>query len=101
VDEGALVQLAAGSLDGRLGRPLRAAALRLVDLRLAHLLASDAHAPGMREPGLAAAALAVGDEALARYLTVEAPTAIVAGEDVPRAPARSRRRRRYALSRRR
>jgi protein-tyrosine phosphatase len=97
VDEGALVQLAAASLDGRLGRPVRAAALGLFDLRLAHLLASDAHAPGLREPGLAAAALAVGDEGLARYLTVEAPTAVVSGEDVPRAPARGRRRRRFVL----
>jgi hypothetical protein len=35
---------------------------------------------------LAAAAEAVGDDVLARYLTREAPAAIVAGEPVPPAP---------------
>ncbi|HSK15619.1 MAG TPA: CpsB/CapC family capsule biosynthesis tyrosine phosphatase [Gaiellaceae bacterium] len=92
---GALVQLTAASLDGRIGRSAERAAGRLLELGLAHVLASDAHTPEIREAGLGAAAEAVGGE-LARFLTVEAPAAIVAGEPVP-APPRKPRRRRYLL----
>jgi protein-tyrosine phosphatase len=90
---GALVQVTAASVDGRLGRDPRRAAERLLELDLVHVLASDAHAPDVRESGLAAAAAALGNDELARYLTVEAPGAIVAGEDVPRRTSRRRRRR--------
>lgn len=90
---GALVQVTAASLDGRLGRSSRDAAFRLLELRLVHVLASDAHTPGIRAAGLAAAAGALGDSGLARYLTEEAPAAIVAGEAVPEPPALPRRRR--------
>jgi protein-tyrosine phosphatase len=94
---GALVQLTAASLDGRIGRSSQATATRLLELGLAHLLASDAHTPEIREAGLAAAAEALEDEPLARFLTVEAPCAIVAGEPVPDPPRKSRRRRWYLL----
>ncbi|HEX2045127.1 MAG TPA: CpsB/CapC family capsule biosynthesis tyrosine phosphatase [Gaiellaceae bacterium] len=90
---GALVQITAASLDGRLGRSSREAALRLLELRLAHVLASDAHTPEIRAAGLAAAADALGDAGLARYLTEEAPAAIVAGEAVAHPPPLRRRRR--------
>jgi protein-tyrosine phosphatase len=90
---GALVQVTAASLDGRLGRSSAAAAQRLLELRLVHVLASDAHTPEIREAGLAPAVESLGDEALGRYLTVEAPAAIVAGEPVPEPPALKRRRR--------
>ena len=93
---GALVQITAASLDGRIGRSSQKAARRLLELGLAHVLASDAHTPEIREAGLADAAAAVGDEALARFLTVDAPTAIVAGEAVP-PPLRKARRLRYFL----
>jgi protein-tyrosine phosphatase len=93
---GALVQLTAASLDGRIGRSSQGAARKLLQLGLAHVLASDAHTPEVREAGLAAAAERVEDEALARFLTVEAPGAIVAGETVP-PPPRAARRRRYLL----
>ena len=93
---GALVQVTAASLDGRIGRSSQKAAVRLLELGLAHVLASDAHTPEIREAGLADAAESVGDEALARFLTVDAPTAIVAGEAVP-APPRKARRLRYFL----
>jgi protein-tyrosine phosphatase len=86
VEAGALVQVTAASLDGRLGRAPERTARRLLELSLVHTLASDAHGPHIREGGLAAAAEAVGDDVLARYLTREAPAAIVAGEPVP--PAR-------------
>jgi protein-tyrosine phosphatase len=91
VRAGALVQLTAASLDGRLGRAPRKAGERLLELGLAHLLASDAHAPEVREAGLGAAARSLRDPRLARYLTVEAPAAMVAGEPVPAPPPRRRR----------
>lgn len=94
---GALVQLTAASLDGRIGRSSRKAATRLLELGLAHLLASDAHTPEIREAGLGAAREAVGDEAIARFLTVEAPNAIVAGEAVPTPPRKARRLRYFLL----
>jgi protein-tyrosine phosphatase len=90
---GALVQLTAASLDGRIGRSSRRAAEQLLAGGLAHVLASDAHTPDIREAGLGAAAEAVGDDRLAAYLTTEAPAAIVAGEAVPEPPPRARRRR--------
>lgn len=95
---GALVQLTAASVEGRIGRSSQRAAERLLDAGLAHVLASDAHTPEIREAGLAAAAEAVGDERLAAYLTVEVPGAIVAGEALPGPPPpRPRRRRRFLL----
>lgn len=94
---GALVQLTAASLDGRIGRSSQTAANKLLELGLAHVLASDAHTPEIREAGLAAAAEALQDDDLARFLTVEAPSAIVAGEPVPEPPRKARRRRWYIL----
>jgi protein-tyrosine phosphatase len=94
VDAGALVQVTAASVDGRLGRPARRTAMRLLDLGLAHVVASDAHMPGTRAVGMSRAADALRDERLARWLTVDAPAAIVAGEDLPPRPAG---RRRWAL----
>jgi protein-tyrosine phosphatase len=81
VEGGALIQLTAASLDGRLGRATRATALGLLERGYAHLIGSDAHAPSLREVGLSAAAAAVGDPLLARWLTVEVPRAIV--DDAP------------------
>lgn len=86
VSAGALVQVTAASLDGRTGRHARRCGLELVERGLAHLIASDAHVPAVRGIGMSAAAEAVGDEALARWLTSDVPAAIVAGEDVPPRP---------------
>jgi protein-tyrosine phosphatase len=90
---GALLQLTAASIDGRIGRSSQKAAERLLELGLAHVLASDAHTPEIREAGLADAAEAVRDDRLAAFLTTEAPGAIVAGELVPDPPSKARRRR--------
>jgi protein-tyrosine phosphatase len=87
VESGALVQLTASSLDGRLGARARECARLLLDRSLAHLLASDAHAPSVRAAGLSAAARAVGDRALSRWLTVDVPRAIVEGAPLPPRPA--------------
>jgi protein-tyrosine phosphatase len=92
VAAGALVQITAASLDGRLGTSSRRAARALLAKGIAHVLASDAHGTDVREAGLADAVAAVGDAALARYLTEDVPAAVVAGDAVPPPPARQSRR---------
>jgi protein-tyrosine phosphatase len=87
VERGALVQVTAASVDGRLGRAVRQCAENLLDMELVHLLASDAHGAGVREIGLAAAREAVGDRALGTWLTEDVPRAIIAGDDLPLRPA--------------
>jgi protein-tyrosine phosphatase len=99
VESGTLVQLTAASVDGRIGRSSRATAFRLLELGLAHLVASDAHAPSIRQIGMSAAAEAIGDDALARWLTVEVPAALLEDERVPRRPNARRRRRRLPFLR--
>jgi protein-tyrosine phosphatase len=87
VDSGILVQLTAASVDGRLGKRTRETSFALLDLGVAHLLASDAHAPSIRQIGLSAAAEAIGDPALARWLTEDVPAAILASAQPPERPA--------------
>lgn len=99
VHDGAVVQVTAASVDGRLGKRALACAHELIDLRLAHLIASDAHAPEVRRAGMSAAAAAVGDAALGRWMTTEVPAALLAGEDLPLRP-RVRHRRRRGIFRR-
>src|SRR4051794_39268229 len=86
VEAGALVQLTAASLDGRLGRASRAAAIQLLDRALAHLVASDAHSPQLRLAGLAGVADAIGDPALAHWLVELVPAALVNGSPLPPRP---------------
>jgi protein-tyrosine phosphatase len=86
VTAGTLVQLTAASLDGRLGRSSRAAAFRLLDLGLAHVIASDAHAPTIRQIGMRAAAETVGGGALAQWLTLDVPRALLDGRPLPERP---------------
>ena len=93
VEGGALIQLTAASLDGRLGRATRATALRLIERGYAHLIGSDAHAPSLREVGLSAAAAAVGDPLLARWLTLDVPRAIVDDARIVERPSERTRRR--------
>jgi protein-tyrosine phosphatase len=87
VDDGMLLQLTAASVDGRLGKRTRETSFALLDLGLAHLLASDAHAPSIRQIGLSAAAGSIGDAALARWLTEDVPAAIVSSAQPPDRPA--------------
>jgi protein-tyrosine phosphatase len=93
VDAGALVQITAASVEGRIGRSSRSAAFELLERGLAHVLASDAHTPDVREAGLLGAVEAIGDAALARWLTLEVPMAIVTDAPVPRRPETRKRRR--------
>ena len=92
VDGGVVVQLTAASLDSRLGGAPGTAAKQLLDARLAHLLASDAHAPDVRSVGLSKARDAVGDDAVARWLTEDVPAALLAGDALPERPESPRRR---------
>ena len=92
VDAGVWVQLTAASVDGRLGRRNAAGARALLDAELAHLVASDAHAPAIRAIGMGAAAEAVGDAQLARWLTHEVPEALLAGKAPPPRPAQTKKR---------
>jgi protein-tyrosine phosphatase len=80
VEAGALVQLTAESLDARWSRRGRLARQALKE-GLAHVVASDAHSATWRPPDLSAAR-ALGD--LGRWLTVDAPRAILAGRELPR-----------------
>jgi protein-tyrosine phosphatase len=91
VDAGVFVQLTAASVDGRLGRASAATSRALLDAGLAHLIASDAHAPAIRAIGMTAAAEAVGDDALGRWLTNDVPAALLAGAEPPPRPAQRRR----------
>jgi protein-tyrosine phosphatase len=89
VEQGALVQLTASSIAGSGGRRARSAALALLELELAHLLASDAHAPDVRSFHIRDARAAVPDR-LGRWLAEEVPDAIVAGDPLPPRPPAGR-----------
>jgi len=88
VRAGAYIQVTAASLDGRLGDRTQQAARELLALELAHVIASDAHHPQVRRTVLQSAAAAVGDAALARWLTNDVPSALVRNIDPPPRPAR-------------
>ncbi|HEV2590305.1 MAG TPA: CpsB/CapC family capsule biosynthesis tyrosine phosphatase [Gaiellaceae bacterium] len=93
VSTGTLTQVTAGSVDGRLGRRAHACAMTLIENGWAHIVASDGHAPSVREIGMRAAADAVGDEALAEWLTVGVPRAIVDDARLPERPEPKKKRR--------
>lgn len=90
VRAGALLQLTTASIDGRLGRSTAAAARELIDRGFAHLVASDAHAPSLRAIGMSSARAAIGDAALAEWLTHDVPRAIVDDDPLPPRPERKR-----------
>lgn len=91
VAAGTLVQLTAGSVDGRAGPRVQACAFQLLELELAHLIASDGHAPTVRAIGMRDAVRALKDERLAEWLTVKVPAAILERAPIPDRPRRSRR----------
>lgn len=93
VGAGAVVQLTAGSVDGSMGRAAAACSRALIDLGLAHLIASDTHAPGHHRAGMASAVDALGRTALSTWLSCDVPDALLAGAPLPPRPVDSRRRR--------
>jgi len=86
VAAGVLVEVTAASVDGRIGRRSAECGHRLIQGRVAHLLASDAHHASVRAVGMSAAAKAVGGGALAEWLTYEVPAAILADAEIPPRP---------------
>jgi protein-tyrosine phosphatase len=89
---GALAQVTAASLDGRLGRRPQECSLDLLERELVHLLASDAHAPAVRGIGMSAAVEVLRNHALGQWLTLEMPAALIGGGAFPRRPTTPRRR---------
>ena len=98
VERGVLSQVTGESIIGSFGRGAKASARALVKQGLAHVMASDTHAPrGRRTPSLtpavAAVAKLVGEER-AHALVGEIPRAILSGQAVqvsPPAPSQARR----------
>lgn len=87
VAKGATVQVTGASLLGHRGRHVQDRARRLLDAGLVHFLASDAHDPDHRPPGLSQAKAAVarryGDE-VAELLTQTNPRAVIEDRSLPR-----------------
>ena len=98
VDAGVLIQLTAASVDGRLGKAAQQTAHELLSRGSAHIVASDAHAPSVRAIGLSHAAATLRFPELVRWLTLDVPAALVAGEALPERPERRRTQRRVALA---
>lgn len=92
VEIGAVVQITAASVDGRLGKRSASCARTLLESGLAHVLASDAHAAWVRGAGMSEALQAVGDAGLGRWLVADAPASLLAGEPLPERPQPRRRR---------
>jgi protein-tyrosine phosphatase len=90
VSLGAATQVTAMSVTGDFGRRAQADSHRLIELGLAHFVASDCHDLKRRPPGLAQAWKAIaaswGEEA-ARQLLLDNPRAVVADRPLPAYPA--------------
>jgi protein-tyrosine phosphatase len=91
VEMGATGQVTAGSLAGGFGETARRAALAMLEAGHVHVIASDSHDPSHRppDPRLADRALAAryGDvEDQVRWMTEDAPQALVAGTPLPPRP---------------
>lgn len=84
---GALCSITAGSLTGRFGGPPKALAQQLIEERLVHDVASDAHDAVRRSPSIAAELAQAGLGGLADWLTLAVPGAIIDGRPVPPRPA--------------
>ncbi len=80
VERGALFQLTAMSVTGDFGRRAQAVCETFLDRGLAHFVASDAHGPERRPPGLSRARQAIAarwGEDTARRLTGDNPLAVI------------------------
>jgi protein-tyrosine phosphatase len=89
---GALAQVTATAFSGEFGAPVRRAAFAMLDRDLVHVIASDAHDPRDRHPGLDVALKALesryaNGRELFNWLTTEAPAAVIAGRALPPRPS--------------
>lgn len=86
VKDGALVQITAGSLSGGFGRTVQKLASSMVNRGLVHVIASDAHDPIRRGPGLAGPLAEAKLEPLREWACLQVPAAILSGADLPPRP---------------
>jgi protein-tyrosine phosphatase len=91
VEMGATGQVTAGALAGGFGETAKRAALRMLEAGHVHVIASDSHDPAHRPPDLRLAdrmlAARYGDiEEQVRWMTEDAPAALVAGTPLPPRP---------------
>jgi protein-tyrosine phosphatase len=90
---GAYFQITAASVAGDFGRAVRARALELIEGGYADFLASDAHRPDWRPTGLGRARAEIERRfgaALARALTVDHPSAVLADRPLAAGAAEER-----------
>jgi protein-tyrosine phosphatase len=95
--DGILLQITASSLSGPRRSRARSLALKLLSERLAHVIASDAHAPRWREPRLRSQLEDLRRsrselDAIITWATEDAPRAILAAATLTSPPANPRRR---------
>lgn len=84
---GAILQITCQSLTGGAGRQAQQTAQRLIYAGSPCLLATDVHSPDGNRSPLSAARDFLHDDALAEWLTVRVPAAIVFGSPLPQRPA--------------
>ncbi|MDZ7266649.1 MAG: hypothetical protein ONB48_02710 [candidate division KSB1 bacterium] len=85
VQRGALLQLNAGSLDGKYGEGVKALAMALLDSRLIHFIGSDGHNAGRRPMRIGSSFGIVRDmwgEEAAQRIFYDNPRRALAGEDI-------------------
>lgn len=101
VRQGVLCSVTAGSMSGLFGGSVRDFSIRLFERRLVHDVASDAHGDGVRPLRLASGFESLerelpGVAAQAEWFTLQAPAALLAGEDLPARPPELRHTRRLS-----
>lgn len=100
VKAGATAQVTAGSLSGQFGRTVQKVAMSMVEAQLVHVIASDAHDPVRRGPGLAEPLAQAGLGGLTEWACTSVPAAMLAGEPLPPRPEGIGKPRRKGLFRR-
>jgi len=89
VTSGARLQVTAMSVTGEFGRWAQERCRRMLEAGIVHFVASDAHSPRLRPPGLSRARQVIVErhgEILAERLTSTHPAAVVADLPVPQDP---------------
>ncbi|HTR72266.1 MAG TPA: CpsB/CapC family capsule biosynthesis tyrosine phosphatase, partial [Solirubrobacteraceae bacterium] len=86
VKSGVLTSITAGSLTGRFGKQVQRFGRSLLEEGLVHNVASDAHDSSNRPPGIRAELQDSGFGDLVDWLAQEVPSAILAGEAIPKRP---------------
>lgn len=83
ISAGALSQITAGSLTGKFGRPAFKCCKEILEQKMVHFMASDAHSSGTRPPKLSKAFIKLSSlvgKACAERMVFEGPEAVLAGE---------------------